>query len=464
MSQIINKEYFDSTSLGRCARENTLVHALLTRRNKKKFALLCLCVFAFSFLSVGIIYAQTASELRDKITDKSKEIETLEKEIDSYRKQLDTVDKETNTLSRAIKELDLNRKKLIVDIKVTEDKIYVTNLKIQELSKQIVGKENNIDENKLALQSGLKNIQELDANSNVELLLSQNNFFDAWNQIESIQEFQDKVRDRILSLREIKKDLEDSRSEEEKAKMELVELKAKLADQKKIVEQNTKEKQQLLTETKNKESNYKKLLVQKEARMKAFEDELRDYEEKLKFILEPSKLPGQGVLSWPLDYVYITQKFGKTVAAKRLYVSGSHSGVDFRASIGTPVKAVASGVVEGTGDTDLTCPGASFGKWVFVRHNNGLATTYGHLSLIKANIGDKVSTGQVIGYSGNTGYSTAPHLHLTVYASDGVKVENRPSKACGGKVYTMPVAAINAYLDPLDYLPAYTESMVKPDL
>ncbi|MFA5770857.1 MAG: peptidoglycan DD-metalloendopeptidase family protein [Patescibacteria group bacterium] len=418
----------------------------------------------FSFLSIGIIYAQTASELQNKITDKSKEIEALEKEIDSYRKQLDTVGKEANTLSRAIKELDLNRKKLTVDIKVTENKIYVTNLRIQELSKQIVGKENNIDENKLALQSGLKNIQELDANNNVELLLSQNNFFDAWKQIESIQEFQNKVRDKILSLREIKKDLEDSRSEEEKAKMELVELKAKLADQKKIVDQNAKEKQQLLTKTKNKESNYKKLLAQKEASMKAFEDELRNYEEKLKFILDPSKLPGQGILSWPLDNIYITQKFGKTVAAKRLYVSGSHSGVDFRASMGTPVKAAASGIVEGTGNTDLICPGSSFGKWIFIRHGNGLATTYSHLSLIKVNVGDRVLTGQIIGYSGNTGYSTAPHLDLKVYASDGVKVENRPSKSCGGKVYTMPVAAINAYLDPFDYLPAYTASMVKPDL
>jgi murein DD-endopeptidase MepM/ murein hydrolase activator NlpD len=163
----------------------------------------------------------------------------------------------------------------------------------------------------------------------------------------------------------------------------------------------------------------------------------------------------------------ITQRFGKTVDARRLYVSGSHSGVDFRAAVGTPVYAAAAGTVEGVGDTDTTCPKASFGKWVFIRHTNGLATAYGHLSLIKATEGQKVAKGDLIGYSGNTGHSTAPHLHLTVYASNGVdgqegaRVTERASASCKGKVYRMPIAPTNAYLDPLLYLPKASASLFK---
>jgi murein DD-endopeptidase MepM/ murein hydrolase activator NlpD len=158
-----------------------------------------------------------------------------------------------------------------------------------------------------------------------------------------------------------------------------------------------------------------------------------------------------------VDNVRITQRFGKSVAAKRLYVSGSHNGVDFGAPIGTAVKATADGVIAGTGDTDLTCRGASFGRWILIKHINGLATTYGHLSVIGVSSGQTVKRGDVIGYSGNTGYSTGPHVHISVYPANAVRVENRPSASCGGKVYNMPIAPIDAYLDPMLYLPSNTK-------
>jgi murein DD-endopeptidase MepM/ murein hydrolase activator NlpD len=87
-----------------------------------------------------------------------------------------------------------------------------------------------------------------------------------------------------------------------------------------------------------------------------------------------------------------------------------------------------------------------------VKHPNGLSSVYGHLSVIKAVEGQNVATGDVIGYSGNTGYSTGPHLHLGIYASQGVRIENHVnSRAC--KSAKMPIADIMAYLDPFEYLP-----------
>ncbi|KKQ35221.1 MAG: Peptidase, M23/M37 family [Candidatus Nomurabacteria bacterium GW2011_GWB1_37_5] len=431
---------------------------------KSKIIFFCFLVLVLSCFGVFMSYAQTADDLRNKIGDRNIEIQKLEEEINTFNKQIDALGKESNTLSRTIKELDLNKKKLSTDIKVTENKISLKNLQIQDLSTNIDSKEGRITVNRSALAQSIKKINEIGLDSTFEVILSQNRFTDVWNQVEELKAVDTEIQTKIGELREIKKGLENDRDIAEEAKNELLELKSQLDDQKKLIDQNISEKNTLLKQTKNQESNYKKLVDEKLRKKKEFEDELRDYESQLKFILDQKSLPGKGVLGWPTDNVYITQLFGRTVAAKRLYASGSHSGVDFRASEGTPVKAVADGVVLGTGNTDLTCPRGSFGKWVFIKHNNGLSTTYAHLSLIKATQGEVISRGQVIGYSGNTGHSTAPHLHLTVYASAGASVVERPSKACGGKIYTMPVGAINAYLDPLEYLPSYTASMVKPDL
>lgn len=85
-----------------------------------------------------------------------------------------------------------------------------------------------------------------------------------------------------------------------------------------------------------------------------------------------------------------------------------HFGIDYRASVGTAVKAAADGVVS------VTSRGWSggYGNMILLSHGGGLATRYGHLNQIAVSPGQSVSEGQVIGYSGNTGNSTGPHLHF----------------------------------------------------
>ncbi|HAS80582.1 TPA: hypothetical protein DD445_00470 [Candidatus Nomurabacteria bacterium] len=409
--------------------------------------ILMLVPFVFS-------YAETIEELNNKIGQKNIDITKLEQEIALYQSQINNLGKQKSSLSSSIKQLDLSKKKLIADISITQNKIDKTNLTIQELSLNINDKEDIILNNSNVIALDIRRMNELEQNDLIETILSENDFTIIWNDIENMSSISNALIEMTTKLKKVKNNLEYTKKETTDAKNELITLKSKLNDQKKIVEQNTKEKNKLLTQTKNSETSYQKLLKDRLAKKEAFEKEVEGYESQIKFILNPSLLPQKGVLSWPLDYVYITQLFGVTKDSKRLYASGSHSGVDFRASIGTPVKSVADGVVVGVGDTDKTCPYASFGKFIFIKHNNGLSTTYGHLSLIKVSEGQKIKRGDIIGYSGNTGHTTGPHLHLTVYASEAAKMETRPSKACEGRSYTMPIAPTNAYLDPMYYLPS----------
>ena len=82
-----------------------------------------------------------------------------------------------------------------------------------------------------------------------------------------------------------------------------------------------------------------------------------------------------------------------------------HTGLDFRASSGDPVRATANGKVESAGWS------GGYGRMVEIDHGNGLSTRYGHLSAINVKVGDTVKIGQIVGEVGSTGRSTGPHLH-----------------------------------------------------
>lgn len=415
--------------------------------------LIIFIIFFFSspFLSSG----QTKEELENQINNKSVDILKLEEDIKKYQNELNTIGKQKTTLANSLKEIEINRKKLILNITLTENKIEQTNLKIKSLSNDIGSKEDSISLDIRAIKSNFKLINEAENHNIVSLILQGEDITSIWNDVDQMISVREKIRDKVVELRQIKGELESVHTATQKAKDELVLLKNELADERKIVEQTKKEKETLLSKTKNSEANYQKLLKDKKAVRDALEKELRDYESQLKFILDPNSLPGANVLSWPLDSVYVTQQFGKTADSKRLYASGSHSGTDFRASVGTPVKAMAEGTIKAVGDTDTTCAGASFGKWILIDYNNGLSSAYGHMSLIKATVGQKVSRGEVVGYSGNTGHTTGPHLHVTVYVKNAVNVSTKDSKACPGNTLTQPFAPVNAYLDPMYYLPKY---------
>jgi len=82
-----------------------------------------------------------------------------------------------------------------------------------------------------------------------------------------------------------------------------------------------------------------------------------------------------------------------------------HTGLDFRAATGDPVRATANGKVVSSGWA------GGYGRMVEVDHGNGLSTRYGHLSEISVKVGDPIRIGQVLGAVGSTGRSTGPHLH-----------------------------------------------------
>src|SRR3989344_468476 len=414
----------------------------------------CALGMVLFFISPFLLNASIIDDLRQKIDGKGTEIAALEAEIAQFEKEISNLGSQASSLANSIKVLDITRKKLEADIRLTEGKISSETLTIQKLEIEINDKQGRIERDTSAIFELLRIMDEDESKTLIELLLASENMSQVWDDIENVVRLQKILRDNIAEVKTLKAAREQDKTATEQKRATLVSLKKQLADQKKVVESNKAEKNRLLTTTKNQEANYKKLLAQKLALKNAFEEELRAFETELKIAIDPNSLPakGSGVLSWPVDNVRITQYFGNTAFAQSGAYNGSgHNGIDLGAGYGTPIKSAAGGTIAGTGDTDLVCRGASYGKWVLVTHRNGLSTLYAHLSVISVSKGQEIGTGGILGYSGDSGYSTGPHLHFTVYATQGVNVEARKSKVCGG-TYTLPIAPLNAYLNPMDYL------------
>lgn len=442
-------------------------------RNFRKIFLISFLLATGCLLLAVNIFASTIDELRQKIDEDNKKMAEIEKEIQQYENEISKIASESKTLKNQIYQLELNRKKIASEINLTQQQIQTAALNVQSLDMEIRQKIDKISKRKDTLAETVRNINETESSSIVEIVLSKENFSEFFNNLENVQSFQKKINVNLKELRSLKEALEEEKSKKEAEKNKLGQFKSRLVDQKTLVEINKIDKNKLLTATENKESNYKNILAQKIKLKEEFEQELLELESQLKITIDPKSLPsaGKGVLKWPftnvkmmqcgsssslLGNIYcVTQHFGNTPFASanpQLYKSGTHNGIDFRASEGTEILASLGGIVKGAGDTDKTCKSASYGKWILIEHDNGLSTLYAHLSLIKVSSGQKVSTGQLIGYSGNSGSSTGPHLHYTVYATKGVQISSFSSKVCSDKIYTIPVASFNSYLNPLSYL------------
>ncbi len=416
--------------------------------------------------------ASKINDLKNQIEQRSNQIANIEKDIKKYRQQIDSVTGEKNTLKNELYRLELNAKALNSSIYLTQKKIEESGLNIERLGIEISGKTDDISQRKKIMGEIIRQMNELESRSLVEISLANDSFSDFFGDLERMKNIQKNIKDNLNDIRATITVLSQKKGQEQIEKKKQESLKSQLLDQKYLVNRNKAVKNSLLKKTQNKELNYRKLLKERLAKKEAFERELAEMESQLRIVIDPNSIPptGSGILKWPFSNEYmqncksyksalgniycITQYFGNTKFATKnpqIYNGGGHTGLDFRASFGTRVRAASAGIVEGVGNTDSIKGCYSYGKWILLRHGNGLSTLYAHLSKIKVDAGESVSSGAVIAYSGQTGYATGPHLHFTVYATQGVKI-TKFTRSINCKNAYIPIADKKAYLNPLSYL------------
>ena len=418
-------------------------------------------ILIFFLIAPLILSAANPSELEQQIERVRRERETLVEEQKKLQTELEEINKESQTLGSAVKSLDATKKKLAKDISITQSKITSTGLLIQSLENAMSEKEKQIITHRTAIASAILALSEYDTNPLILQILASVRLSDLWRDGSQLAGLNARLEEEINALRETRKILDQEKAEKEKIKKEQLNLRGQLSGQKSVVEENQKAKAKLLAETKNKEVEYQRLIQANMARQKESEADLYRLEQELRITLDLSLFPEpkRGVLTWPLDNVYITGHFGRSDCGIYGGADCFHNGTDFRASMGTPVRSMLAGVIEGIGNTDNQRGCYSYGRWVLIKHDNGLTSIYAHLSASLVQKSQKVTTGQIIGYSGGvpgangSGYSKGQHLHVGLFASQGVEIRQFTT-SIGCKQVFVPIAkGRDAYLDPLAYLP-----------
>ena len=115
----------------------------------------------------------------------------------------------------------------------------------------------------------------------------------------------------------------------------------------------------------------------------------------------------------PVDHYVLTARFGQCSS----HWAHCHTGLDFAASTGTPIRAIMSGTVI------WTTWGGAYGNLTKIQHPNGVQSWYAHQSSRRVQMGDVVTAGEIIGRVGSTGNTTGPHLHLEVHPHGGDAID-----------------------------------------
>lgn len=395
--------------------------------------------FAFVF-GGGVCLFPGKSVLADDLADKQDDLDDLQKKKEAYEKLVDLKLNQATLLNSQISLLEKQADKLEGTIQKNAQKLQETELQISRIALQIEEKEREMVRQKELLAEFIRGYYDWNSGE-VRNTLFSGSIRNPFSVEDQFDQFQERVSEAVIRVESIRLSLKKDYNALSQGKTEIETLNSKLEQQTTYLESTKKQKETLFTKTNQEKNQYEKKLSQVEEEIRDIEQEIEGLEANKSNNIDMSKLPNKSDadMIYPVLKKVITQKYGKTTFT-RWY--SFHNGVDFGVSTGTEVFSVMDGKVIATGN----CGKYAYGKWVAIDHGNGLVTLYGHLSKQKVNKGDSVDQGDVIGLSGNTGYSTGPHLHFSVFSSDSFEVVNS-TKVSGVKIPT------GAHVNPMKYLP-----------
>ncbi len=361
-------------------------------------AILMIAGFLASALNIFAVTKAQVDALKTKVAEAGKRKNELKNQLSGL----------TNDLSALQKQISL----LDSQIEAQQDEIDAQEELLTELTQMIADKTIELEESErqqaeqyAQLRSRLRYMVEHGTTSSLSILLSSDSFSDFLNRYEIIRQISLRdenlfeqlkaIRDKVLTE---KRELEETKKEAEDTKLQMEANKAELETQ---MEAKRKQMESIQLAQKNVKDAYAAMIETEDELMAQYKKAAAEYAAQSTYV--------GGTFMWPLPAGnnVVTCKYGMRthpITGKRKL----HTGVDLRASTGTKVYAANKGTVTTSGYS------SAWGNYIIISHGGGITTLYAHMSKRSVSKDDKVKQGDIIGYSGNTGYSTAPHLHFEI--------------------------------------------------
>lgn len=361
-------------------------------------AILMLAGLLASALNVLAVTKAQVDELKNKVNEASKRKTALKNQLSELSGDLSAVQKQITLLDS---QLEAQQDEIDAQEALLTELGHMIDDKTIELARS----EQEQEEQYAQLRSRLRYMVEHGTSSSLSILLSSDSFSDFLNRYEIIRQIS--LRDEALfeKLKAIRDRVRTEKQELEDTRQEAEDTRAQMEQNKQELEAQLAAKQKQLANIQVAQQNVKDAYAQ----MIETEDELMEQYKKAAAEYAAQSTYVGGTFMWPLPAGnnVVTCEYGY----RNHPVTGKyklHTGVDLRASTGTKVYAANKGSVTTSGYS------SAWGNYIILSHGGGVTTLYAHLSKRSVSKGDTVKQGDIIGYSGNTGYSTAPHLHFEI--------------------------------------------------
>jgi murein DD-endopeptidase MepM/ murein hydrolase activator NlpD len=360
-------------------------------------------------------------QLNKQLNEQQKKIDEITGKIDQYKANIKNVRGEAATLKNQVSLIDNQIAKTDLDIQSKQEEITRTELEIQKVQLEIKQNEIEIAKNKVELASLIRLLNRYDGQNYLSIMLKYNSFSDFFDQVKYSEDIQRNLQKTLNRVQELNDKLNSQKISLDTKKQELNDLMDGLQNSKDALDDQKDAKNYLIIQSQKSEKKYqgviadlKKVQASANAQIASIEKQLRAELAK-KGSGEKLNSLSNAVLIWPTLSHRITSTFhDPDYPYRNLF---EHSGLDIGVKQGTAVMATEAGYV-----AKAAIGTKWYGNYVMIIHSNNLSTLYGHLSSIIVEQDKYVAKGQIIGYSGSTGFSSGPHLHLEV-RSNGIPVD-----------------------------------------